>query len=56
MSRNMLNLIFSTLLAATAQGQQYQVLHNFLLAPGNPRAGLIEGSDGHFYGSISPLL
>jgi len=36
---------------ASAQGQTYQVLHEFFVAPGYPYAGLIQGSDGNFYGT-----
>ncbi|MEY2546379.1 MAG: hypothetical protein QOG48_1496, partial [Verrucomicrobiota bacterium] len=41
----------TALVGASAHGQQYQVLHTFLLPPGYPYAALIQGSDGNFYGT-----
>jgi uncharacterized repeat protein (TIGR03803 family) len=39
------------LFGVSAQGQTYQVLHEFLLPPANPDAALIQASDGNFYGT-----
>jgi uncharacterized repeat protein (TIGR03803 family) len=42
----------TALFGASARGQQYQVLHAFHPNPANP-SGLIQGSDGNFYGTTS---
>ncbi len=51
-ARALLSFFLTTaFLAASAQGQQYQVIHQFFPAPAQPYAGLIQGSDGNFYGT-----
>ena len=52
-SRNLLTAFVigtTALFGASARGQQYQVLHDFHPNPANP-SGLIQGSDGNFYGT-----
>ena len=53
-----LSIILSLILAAVGIGsaqpaaaQSYTVLHGFELPPSNPYAGLVQGSDGNFYGT-----
>lgn len=54
-SRNLL-IVFvlgtTVFFGASARGQQYQVLHQFHPDPSNPN-GLIQGSDGNFYGTAA---
>jgi uncharacterized repeat protein (TIGR03803 family) len=52
-SRNLLTAFIlgtTALFGASAQGQQYQLLHQFHPDPANPN-GLVQGSDGNFYGT-----
>jgi uncharacterized repeat protein (TIGR03803 family) len=54
-SRNFLTVFVigtTVFFGASARGQQYQVLHQFHPDPSNPN-GLIQGSDGNFYGTTS---
>ena len=54
-SRNLLTAFVlgtTALFGASARGQQYQVLHQFHPNPANP-SGLIQGSDGNFYGTTA---
>jgi len=44
-------LLFNGLLAAVGQTLQPQVLYNFQRGPANPRASLVQGPDGNFYGT-----
>jgi uncharacterized repeat protein (TIGR03803 family) len=40
----------TTILGASARGQQYELLHEFHANPASP-SGLIQGGDGNFYGT-----
>jgi uncharacterized repeat protein (TIGR03803 family) len=53
MKTRLLIILFATFASLAARGQQYQLLHHFILPPHGPRAELLEASDGYFYGTTT---
>jgi uncharacterized repeat protein (TIGR03803 family) len=53
MKTKLLIILLATFATLAARGQQYQLLHHFAVAPYGPRAELLEGGDGYFYGTTT---